>query len=108
MAVGKIETAERPIAETPPGTFMIAAALILAAAVGIAYWSERAYLRWWEANHPFAEPKARIERMRATYRERRANLAEVVQVIWEVFADISREPEHDGSSPGSSEARRDD
>jgi hypothetical protein len=75
---------------------MIAAALILAAVVGIAYWFDRAYRRWWKVNHPFAEPIARIERMGTNYRERRANLAEVVQVIGEILAEIPRALEHDG------------
>jgi hypothetical protein len=85
MAVRKIETAERRVAEAPPGAFVIAVALIFAGVVGIAYWSERAYRRWLRANHPFAGLRARFEDMRMTYRQRRATLAEVTQVTSEIL-----------------------
>jgi hypothetical protein len=49
--------------------------------VGIAYWYERAYRRWSEQNHPLAAPRARLEQTRASYRERRALVTEIAQVI---------------------------
>jgi hypothetical protein len=52
-----------------------------AAVVGIAYWYERSYLRWSEQNHPLAVPRARIERTKATYQDRRAFVTELAQVI---------------------------
>jgi hypothetical protein len=55
--------------------------VVCATVVGIAYWYERAYRRWSEQNHPFARPRARIERTRANYRERRALVTELAQVI---------------------------
>ena len=70
--------------EAPPGTFTIAVVLFFAAVVGIAYWFVRGYRRWRRANHPFAGSFERIDRMGTTYRGRRANLAEVVQVIGEI------------------------
>jgi hypothetical protein len=55
--------------------------VVCAAVVGIAYWYERAYRRWSEQNHPFAAPRARIERMRANNQDRRAFVTELAQVI---------------------------
>jgi hypothetical protein len=55
--------------------------VVCATVVGIAYWYERAYRRWSEQNHPFARPRARIERTRANYHERRALVTELAQVI---------------------------
>jgi hypothetical protein len=55
--------------------------VVCATVVGIAYWYERDYRRWSEANHPFAVPRARIERTRANYQERRAFVTELAQVI---------------------------
>ena len=91
MVVSEFETADgRAGAETPTGMFMIGAALFLVAEVGIVYWFDRVHRRWWKANQPFAGSIARVERMRATYGERRANLSEVVQVTGEIFAEVSR------------------
>ncbi len=55
--------------------------VVCAAVAGIAYWYERAYRRWSEQNHPFAAPRARIERMRANYQDRRAFVTELAQVV---------------------------
>jgi hypothetical protein len=55
--------------------------IVCAAVVGIAYWYERASRRWSEQNHPFAAPRARLERTRTNYRERRAFVTEIAQVI---------------------------
>ena len=55
--------------------------VVCATVVGIAYWYERDYRRWSEANHPFAVPRARIERTRANYQERRAFVTDLAQVI---------------------------
>ena len=88
MAVGKIETAERRVAEAPPGAFTIAVALFLGAVVGIAYWFVRRYRRWRRANHPFAGSFARIARVGTSYRERRATLSELVHVIGEIVQAI--------------------
>jgi hypothetical protein len=51
------------------------------AAVGLAYWYERAYRRWVEQHDPFAAPRARLERARATYRGRRALATELARII---------------------------
>jgi hypothetical protein len=57
-----------------------AATIIVAAAVvGLAYWYERAYRRWGEQQHPFAAPRARLERARTTYRDRRALVTELAR-----------------------------
>jgi hypothetical protein len=55
--------------------------VVCATVVGIAYWYERDYRRWSAQNHPFAAPRARIERTRANYQERRAFVTELAQVI---------------------------
>ena len=55
--------------------------VVCATVVGIAYWYERSYLRWSEQNHPLAVPRARIERTRANYQDRRAFVTELAQVI---------------------------
>ena len=55
--------------------------VVCATVVGIAYWYERDYRRWAEQNHLFAVPRARIERTRANYRDRRAFVTELAQVI---------------------------
>jgi len=58
-----------------------ATVIVCATVVGIAYWYERAYRRWSEQHHPLAAPRARLERTRINYRERRALLTEISQVI---------------------------
>jgi hypothetical protein len=55
--------------------------VVCATVVGIAYWYERDYRRWSTQNHPFAAPRARIERTRANYQDRRAFVTELAQVI---------------------------
>jgi hypothetical protein len=55
--------------------------VVCATVVGIAYWYERGYRRWAVQHHPFAAPRARIERARANYQERRAFVTELAQVI---------------------------
>ena len=55
--------------------------VVCATVVGIAYWYERGYRRWAVQNHPFAAPRARIERTRANYQGRRAFVTELAQVI---------------------------
>ena len=55
--------------------------IVCATVVGIAYWYERDFRRWSAQNHPFAVPRARIERTRANYWKRRAFVTELAQVI---------------------------
>jgi hypothetical protein len=55
--------------------------VVCATVVGIAYWYERGYRRWAVQHHPFAAPRAHIERARANYQERRAFVTELAQVI---------------------------
>jgi hypothetical protein len=52
-----------------------------AAAVGLAYWYERAYRRWVEQHDPFAEVRARFEQARTTYRGRRSLVSELARII---------------------------
>jgi hypothetical protein len=55
--------------------------IVCAAAVGVAYWYERAWRRWVEQHDPFAAPRARFEHAKSTYRGRRALVAELGQII---------------------------
>lgn len=54
---------------------------VCASVVGIAYWYERAQRRWSAQQHPLAAPRARLERTRANYWERRAFVTDVAQVF---------------------------
>jgi translation elongation factor EF-G len=64
--------------------------IIVAAVVGIAYGSDRVYRRWLRENHPLAEYRARMDRLRTGYREKRANISEGAQVISEVLVEVTR------------------
>jgi hypothetical protein len=55
--------------------------VVCATVVGIAYWYERGYRRWFEQHHPFAAQRARIERTRANYQEGRAFVTDLAEVI---------------------------
>jgi|GEM_PF-1287614 hypothetical protein len=55
--------------------------VVCATVVGIAYWYERGYRRWFEQNDPFAAQRARIARTRANYQERRAFVTDLSQII---------------------------
>jgi hypothetical protein len=54
--------------------------IVCAAVAGIAYRYERAYRRWSDQNRPLAVPRARLERMRTNYRDRRDLVTEMAQV----------------------------
>lgn len=70
--------------------------LACAAVVGLAYWYERAYHRWAAQQHPFAAPRARLERARTTYRDRRALVTELARGITG-STDAGRPPARAGS-----------
>ena len=55
--------------------------VVCATVAGMAYWYERDYRRWSAQNHPLAVPRARIERTRANYQDRRGFVTELAQVI---------------------------
>lgn len=61
-----------------------------AAVVGIAYWCERTYLRWWEVNHPLAEHRARLQRLKTGYQGKREGVSEVAQFIMDILAEAPR------------------
>jgi hypothetical protein len=70
------------VAGTSTRRFEVAAAITLCAAVaGLAYWYEHTYRRWAAQRHPLAAPRARLQRTRNTYRDRRAFLSDLAQVI---------------------------
>jgi hypothetical protein len=68
----------------------VATVLIFAAVIGIPYACDRAYRRWLKENDPLAELRARLERTRTGYQERRANVTEVAQVISDVLVEVHR------------------
>jgi hypothetical protein len=55
--------------------------VVCATVVGIAYWYERTHRRWSVQQHPLAAPRARLERTRSNYQERRAFVTDVAQVF---------------------------
>ena len=70
--------------------FSVVATLIFCAAVvGIACACDKTYRRWLKENHPFAGPRARLERLSADYQERRANVTEVAQVIGSALDEVA-------------------
>jgi hypothetical protein len=68
----------------------VATALIFAVVIGIPYACDRAYRRWLKENDPLAGLRARLERTRTGYQERRANVTEVAQVISDVLVEVHR------------------
>jgi hypothetical protein len=71
--------------------FNAAATVILfAGVVGIAYRCDRAYRRWLDEISLLAAPRARLERLRTDYQERRANVTDVAQVISSVLVEVVR------------------
>ena len=68
----------------------VATLIICAAVVGIPYGCDRAYRRWLKENDPLAGPRARLERLKTGYPERRANVTEVAQVISSVLVEVAR------------------
>jgi hypothetical protein len=59
-------------------------------AAAIAYWSDRKLERWWKKNHPLAEAKARVDRTKKTYKNRRDFAVEAAGIAAELFAEFSR------------------
>jgi hypothetical protein len=57
---------------------------------GIVYGCDRVYRRWLEENHPFAGPRAHLVRVKTGYRRKRANVAEVAQIISDVLVEVAR------------------
>ena len=68
----------------------VATVLISAAVIGIPYVCDRAYRRWWKENHPLAGHRARLERTRTGYQDRRADVTKVAQVISDVLVEVHR------------------
>jgi hypothetical protein len=64
--------------------------IAVAAVVGITYWGDRTYRRWLKESHPLTEHRARLDRLKTSYRVRRAGLTEVAQFIGEVLDEIAR------------------
>jgi hypothetical protein len=68
----------------------VATLIGVAAIVGITYAGERVYRRWLEENHPLAEHRARMHRLKTGYRRKRANVAEMAQIISDVLVEVAR------------------
>jgi hypothetical protein len=74
--------AEFQVADVSLRRLNVAVTIIACAAVvGLGYWYERAHRRWAKQQHPLAAPRARLERARTTYRDRRALVAELARGI---------------------------
>lgn len=84
-----LTTDRRSTAPTSRG-FRVATLIGFAVVVAIAARSDRAYRRWWKANHPFAAPRARLERMGADYRNTRANVNEMAGFFADLLDEITR------------------
>ena len=80
LDAGEARTLSRFFAEHPAGTRLWVAEAN-GAVVGAAYWYERTHRRWSAQNHPLTVPRARLERARTAYRDRRAFVTEVAQAI---------------------------
>jgi hypothetical protein len=68
----------------------LAAAITLAAAVGISYWSSGAYARWSTRISLLAPSRARLVRFRADYQDRRTTFTEMMQIIGAVLDGVAR------------------
>jgi hypothetical protein len=67
----------------------VAATLSLfGAVVGGAWASGRAYNRWSTENHLFAKPKARVQRIRTDYRDKKANAIEAGMLMGIVLVEV--------------------
>jgi hypothetical protein len=62
----------------------------LAALIGVAYASDRIYLRWLHENHPLAEHRARMRRMSTGYQRKRSGLKEVIDIVADVLVEVAR------------------
>jgi len=63
---------------------------IVAALVGANQWGERVYRRWWAANRPLATLLARLDSLKATYRERIAFANDLAAVAGALFGEIAQ------------------
>jgi hypothetical protein len=78
------------VADASLRRFNTAATLLtLAAVVAIAYRCDRAYRRWLEEISPLAAPRVRLARLRTDWRQRRANVTGVAQVISSVLDEVA-------------------
>jgi hypothetical protein len=68
----------------------VATLLVVAAVIGLPYACDRAYRRWSKENDPLAGLRARLEYERTRFRETRANVTDVVQVISDVLVEVDR------------------
>jgi hypothetical protein len=64
--------------------------IAFAAVAGLAYWYERGHRRWAAQNHPLAATRARLERSRANYWEKRAIMTDIAQVISQAGLPVPR------------------
>lgn len=89
--LGSVEMDETRDADAAIRRFStVSSVLIFGAVVTIAYRCDRAYRQWVREISPLASHRARLERMRTAYGEKRANATEVTQFIGGVFDEIDR------------------
>jgi hypothetical protein len=84
----ELQVAER----TPSRSTTVATFAVLAALMWIAYRLDRRYNRWedrWRAEiSPLTRPRARAERMRVGYRNRRADVGDLALIISAVMEEV--------------------
>jgi len=66
----------------------VATLALFGAALGGAWAGGRAYRRWSSENHLFAKPRARVQRIRTDYRDRKANALESAMLIGNVLVEV--------------------
>ena len=63
------------------------------AMLGVIYLGDRIYRKWLRENEPFAEHRARMRRLSAGYKRKRASVKEVVGVLADVLVEVARATE---------------
>jgi hypothetical protein len=61
---------------------------LFGAVLGGAWSSGRAYSRWSAENHLFAKPRARVQRIRTNYQDKKANAIEAGLLIGIVLVEV--------------------
>jgi hypothetical protein len=66
----------------------VATVAAIAAVIGIMYVCDRAYRRWLKGTSPLTAPRARVEHMKAGYRDRRETVGDVAEIIGAVVSEV--------------------
>ena len=66
----------------------VATVAAIAAVIGIMYVCDRAYRRWLKGISPLTAPRARVEHMRAGYRDKRETVGDVAEIVGAVLGEV--------------------